>query len=80
VKTTYKIVRDMRILKALQKRGFVKFCTDTGTKINSLYTNISHTCYYVYEAKLHFKYNNKNYGEMYIDGCFFPFVVEYLNL
>jgi hypothetical protein len=70
------IVKDMRTLKAMQKRGFVTFCNQTGSKIHGLYSSNMFVCYYVDSAKSHFVYNGKTYTEKYFDGCFFPFVVE----
>ena len=70
------IVKNINTLKAMKKRGFVKFCDQTGEKITGLYDNRKFTCYYIYEAKLSFEYKGKKYGQKYFDGCFYPFIIE----
>jgi hypothetical protein len=72
------IVRDYRILRALERRGFI-VCRDgrqrhwTGMRVRN---------YFVAEGpKLaawwsEFEYKGKRYKLEYFDGCFHPFVVE----
>lgn len=75
----YKVVKNLNTLKAMQKRGLVKFCSETGEKIHGLYDHHLFICYYIDEAPINFVYNGKNYGQKYFSGCFFPYVVEYLG-
>jgi hypothetical protein len=71
-----KIVTNMNTLRAMQRNNFVKFCSDTGRKIQGLYSSKSFVCYYVDEALSRFTYKGKLYGQKYISGCFYPYVVE----
>lgn len=70
------IVENMSTLRAMQKRGFIEFCDQTGKTIETLYSKQKHTCYYVNDGKFSFTYKGKEYGIKYFDGCFMPFVVE----
>ena len=73
------MVKNISILKAMERRGFIKFCDQTGEYIYTLYSNIKHRCYYVDDGERDFIYNGKHYGIKYFDGCFNPFVVELPN-
>jgi hypothetical protein len=75
----YEVVDDIRLLKRMQKAGFVKFCDQTGTKIHDLYDHKTFTCYYVYEAKLKFDFEGQTYSEKYLSGCFYPYVIHFIN-
>lgn len=76
----FKTVKNLNTLKAMQKRGLIKFCDQTGEKITGLYTNKLFTCYYIDEAtNPYFTYKDKEYKEQYFDGCFMPFVVEIIK-
>jgi hypothetical protein len=57
------IIKDMRVLKALQKRGFVEIHEETNM------------FGYVRDGKHSFVYKNKTYFTKYFDGCFYPFVI-----
>ena len=76
----YEVVKDISLLKKMEKQGFVKFHYQTGTKIHGLYDDNLFTCVYVDEAKPLFKFNNEIYGQKYFDGCFCPYVVKYQKL
>ena len=69
-------VTNMNTLKAMRKRGLVKFCGDTGSKITGLYGGRSFICYYVDGANINFTYKGGVYTQKYFDGCFFPYVVQ----
>lgn len=75
-----KIVNNMILLKAMAKRGLIKFHADTGKKgINAM--GKPFTFYYVDgrgNLPTTFKYGRpeKTYQLQYIEGCFCPFVVE----
>lgn len=71
-----KIVRNMNMLKSMQKKGFIELHHQTGRKITGLYSNKEFTCYYVDAGMLFFKYNGKKYTTKYFDGCLFPYIVE----
>ena len=70
------IVNNLNTLKAMEKKGFIKFCDQTGEKITTLYSNKTMVCYYIDEGDSSFTYKGKKYGVKYLDGCFYPFVVE----
>ena len=71
-----RIVKNLNTLKAMQKLGHIKFCDQTGKIIETLYSRIKHTCYYVDDGEREFTYKHKKYGVKYFDGCFMPYVVE----
>lgn len=73
----YEVIRDISLLKKMEKQGFVKFHPQTGTKIHGLYDKNLFICTYVDEADPIFQYKNRVYGQKYFDGCFYPYVVEY---
>ena len=75
----YNVVKNLSLLKDMQKQGFVKFHTQTGTMITGLYSDEKFQCFYVDEVDPIFIYNNKVYGQKYFDGCFCPYVIEYIN-
>ena len=70
------IVKDINTLKAMQRLGFIKFHSQTGTKISPLYSIFKFTCYYVDEGKSSFTYKGSMYITKYIDGCFCPYVFK----
>lgn len=73
----YEVIRDIKLLKQMEKKGFVKFHHQTGTKIHGLYDRNLFTCTYVDEAHPLFEFNGNFYGQKYFDGCFCPYVVKY---
>lgn len=72
------VVRNIRTLKAMEKKGFIKLLPETGTKIKTLSGSII-TCCYVHDYADgefgEFVYNKQKYRLKYFDGCFYPFVV-----
>ena len=70
------IVKDMRILNPLIKKGLVIPCTQTGTKITGLYSEKSFTCCYVDDVPKRFEHNGYSYYREYLSGCFYPYVVR----
>ena len=72
-----KLIKNMNTLKAMQRAGFIKFCDQTGETIETLYSRKKHICHYVDDGDREFTYKGKRYGIKYMDGCFYPFVVEY---
>jgi len=71
------LVQDMRVLKAMERQGLIKFCNQTGCKIEGLYTHKKFTCYYIDEAKEKlFEYKGEKYMEKYFDGCFYPYIIK----
>ena len=73
----YEVIRDIRILKAMQKEGHVTFHAQTGSKICGLYDTKLFTCFYVDDTKPLFEFKGNMYGHKYFDGCFCPYVVRY---
>lgn len=74
-----KIVKNFNTLKAMAKRGLIKLDNQTGETIESLYSRIKHTCYYVDSGEPSFTYKGKTYATKYFSGCFMPFIVEIEN-
>jgi hypothetical protein len=72
------IIRDYRILKALERRGFI-VCKDgisrhwTGRSVRNYFVDSGPKLRY---ASDRFEYKGKRYQIQYFDGCFHPFVVE----
>ena len=72
------IVRDYRILKALERRGFI-ICKDghgrhwTGMTVRNYFVDSGPKLENWFDR---FEYNGKRYKIEYFDGCFHPFVVE----
>ena len=76
------IVRNMKVLKGMEKMGLIKFDEQTGTKITGLYDSKLFTCYYIDEAGnqgRNFTYNNKDYSVEFVSGCFMPYVFKLIN-
>lgn len=71
-----KIVKNLNILKAMQRQGLITLHEQTGTKIQGLYSNKKFTCYYISEGLFNFEYNGKKYSTKYFSGCFCPYIVE----
>jgi len=78
-RNNYKVVRNMNLLKSLERQGFIEFCAQTGTKISGLYSNKTFTCYYINEAPDQFTYKGRTFGQKYFSGCFYPYLVEYFS-
>ena len=72
----YEIVRNMNVLKAMERQGLIKLHEQTGTRIESLYGNKVFTCYYIDEGLFNFEYKGETYTTKYIDGCFMPYVFK----
>jgi hypothetical protein len=72
------IIRDYRILKALERRGFIK-CRDgvqrhwTGARVRNYFVAEGPKLDHWFDR---FTYNGREYKIEYFDGCFHPFVVE----
>lgn len=75
----YEVVKNINLLKTFQKKGFITFHLQTGTKITGLYSSEEFICCYVDDGKYKFEHRNKKYGIKYFNGCFCPYVVEYKN-
>ena len=60
-----KIIKDLRILNAINKKYGIEFDKDYKYII---------TC--AYKIPYNMEYNGKNYISKYFDGCFNPYVVE----
>jgi len=69
------VIKNMNTLKMFQRKGFVIFHEHTGTKISGLYTNKTHTCYYIDDAKI-FDYKGYHYYPKFFSGCFNPYLVR----
>ena len=82
-----KIVRDMRTLNAMAKRGLIKLDKATGETV--WWNGRSSKAYYVddYGDKAYrkwadkdectaFEYKGNRYTVEYFDGCFYPYVVK----
>lgn len=78
IMATCGIIRDYRILKAMERRGFI-VCKDGYSRH---WTHQTVRNYFVGSGpKLenwydHFSYSGKEYKIEYFDGCFHPFVTE----
>lgn len=70
------IVNDIHLLRRMEKAGHVKFHPQTGQKITGLYSPQKFTCYYVDEVDFRFEFEGAKYGQLFIDGCFCPFVAK----
>jgi hypothetical protein len=79
MKNEYRVVKNIPLLREMEKAGFVKLHHQTGKRVGLLYSSKTTVATYVYEAKNHFVFLGKTYEEKYFDGCFMPFVVEILN-
>lgn len=72
------IIKDYRILRALERRGFI-VCKDgvgthwTGQKVRNYFVEAGPN---LKNWSDRFEYNGKRYKIEYFDGCFKPFVVE----
>lgn len=72
------IIKDYRILRALERRGFI-VCKDG---VGRHWTGMTVRNYFVSEGPAleywsdRFEYKGKRYQIQYFDGCFHPFVVE----
>jgi len=69
------IVHDYRILRALERRGFIT-CKDGHSRH---WTGRTVRNYFVDEGSSglqRFEYKGKRYKVEYFDGCFYPFVVR----
>lgn len=72
------IVKDYRILKALERRGFI-VCKDgyarhwTGHTVRNYFVAAGPKLENRFEP---FEYKGKQYKIEYFDGCFYPFVIE----
>lgn len=78
----YSIVKQLAILKRMQKAGFILFCKDTGTKKGAPFTTKKLTVTYVEDYgpaanNSSFEFEGSFYRIQYFDGCFYPFVVEF---
>jgi len=76
------IVRNMNTLKAMKKRGLIKFDAQTGTKVTSLYDRREHTCYYIWDygdKGSRFIYKGNEYLVKYVDGSFKPYVFKVIK-
>lgn len=73
----FKVVKNMNLLKSLEKKGIIKFDQMTGKKIEGLYSSKKFTCYYIDEAPSCFEYKGRFFGREYFSGCFSPYLVEY---
>lgn len=74
-----KVVKNLNTLKAMEKCGYIGLHSDTGTKIQGLYSNKKFTCYYIEDGLLDFTYQNKKYITKYVSGCFCPYVFQIEN-
>ena len=72
----YEIVKNMNILKAMERQGFITLHEQTGTRITGLYSKRKFTCYYIDEGNHTFEYKGDIYHTKYIDGCFCPYVFK----
>jgi hypothetical protein len=70
-----KIVKDLRTLKAMERRGLVTLHPDTG-KVLRHPMGGKIRCWYVDEAEFIFEYKGERYMRKFFDGCFFPFIVK----
>ena len=76
-----KIVRDMRTLNAMAKRGLIKLDKSTGETV--WWNGQSSKAYYVDDYGDNaqwpgvFEYKGNRYTLTYFDGCFCPYVVMY---
>ena len=70
------IVKNMNMLKAMERAGHIVFHNQTGTLITGLYDTKKFKCYYINDGETTFKYKNKTYRTQYMSGCFYPYVIE----
>jgi|CXWL01.1.fsa_nt_gi hypothetical protein len=72
-----KVIQDMTVLKAMQRRGLIRFHEDTGKLVGQLFSNRKAKAYYIDGGpRTVFDYDDSRYQIKYFDGCFCPFVVE----
>ena len=69
------IVKDYRILKALERRGHITCMDGKVRHWSGIQTRVYYVDYGTNPAR-NFTYNGKDYELKYFDGCFNPFVVE----
>lgn len=77
--SNYRIVKNARLLKRLERLNLIKFHPQTLTKIRGLYSDERFICYYIDEAPYKFEFEDRIFGQKYFDGCFQPYLVEYFN-
>lgn len=70
-----KIVHDLRVIKAMAKKGLVELSQDTGEKVRH-WTGRTVKAVYISSGPYEFEYKSKRYGVRFFDGCFNPFVVD----
>lgn len=70
------IVRDLSLLTRMKEAGHVKFHSDTGQKVQVLDSFSKVTCYYVDEVEFKFEFEGAKYGQLFVNGCFCPFVAK----
>ena len=66
---TYKVVKDKRTLKAIERMGFIS------QPKHDFYPRCEVGLNYQYA----FEYKGSNYSLKYFDGCFYPYLVKMLN-
>lgn len=72
-------VSDLRVLKAMERTGLIRFHEDTGKWLEGWYGGKHKICYvggYPEGGDIDFKYKGKRYTLRYMSGCFCPFVVD----
>lgn len=76
---TEPIVSDLRVLKAMERAGLIRFHKDTGKRLAGLYGGKHKICYvggYPEDGDIDFEYKGKRYTLRYLSGCFCPFVFD----
>ena len=58
------IVKNINTLKAMERRNLIELTNDT-KKFG-----------YVNNGKNNFEYKGKKFKKVYLDGCFYPFIIE----
>ncbi len=74
-------VTDLPLLKRMEADGHIELHAHTGKKVETLY-GAKITCWYIQGIKdggWRFTYNRKSYEEKYVDGSFYPYLVESKN-
>ena len=71
-------VKDIRLLRRMEKAGFIKLHHQTGQKITGLYDKQNYfICTYIDEGRPSFVFEGWLYKTEFVSGCFNPYVFCY---
>lgn len=69
------IVKDIRLLRRMEKAGLIELHPQTGKTVS--HYGLKCTAWYIRNhEKDHFEYKGKKYEIQFMSGCFYPYVVE----